>query len=431
MNPKSTFYFLLILIIANQVNISKSYCQTHSKEVLTLKQKSINIDPDNFASESVINHLDKIFEGKQIVLLGEQNHRDGSTFKFYSHFVKLLHSRYGFEAILFESGFYDCHKAWEQIQNHGDPYIAFRQSIFPLWSMSEQAQPLFEYIKEQSDSSNPLEVAGFDCQITGSLGISNFLIELDSIVRHLDSEYSVSLEYKKFLQTASNATSFENTRTINEEDLTSFHNTLERISSLLISSRNSSYLFWHQNLKNLDVNISLRQGISKGTFSREHINMRDKQMADNVKWYLGGPLKGKKIILWGNISHFLKNATSMIPTSGRDLFDGAITMGDYLYQDYGNKIYLIGSISYDGEAGYTNRNEKELVPVGSLNHMFHLTDQKVFFIDLNQFEETNNALSEPIESRLDGSISFKADWTKVFDGILYIDFMEANKRIEE
>lgn len=144
-----------------------------------------------------------------------------------------------------------------------------------------------------------------------------------------------------------------------------------------------------------------------------------------------GLLKVKKLFFGETAAIFKKNAASMIPTSGRDLFDGAITMGDYLYQGYGNKIYLICSISYDGEAGYINWNGKKLVPVGSLNHMFHLIEQKVIFIDLNQFEEINNALSEPIESRLDGSITFKADWTKVFDGILYLDFMEASKRIEE
>lgn len=425
-------YFLFLPLFAFQAVILKCYAQTDSEAVSLLAEKSITIDPGHLIDEATLSYFDKAFAGKQIVLLGEQNHRDGSTFQLYSELVKLLHGKYGFEIIVFESGFYDCHRAWEHIQNNADPYTAFRNSIFPVWTKSKQAQPLFEYIKDQSHSDNPLQLAGFDCQITGSFGIENFMMELDSVVRKLDPKYSDSEEYKSFLRTSSNATNFKSHKTITQEEMATFQASLIRISRMLEDYADKEHSFWHQNLQNLKINIALRRGMETGSISpRELINMRDKQMANNVIWQLEGPFKGKKIILWGNVSHFLRNAASMTPTLERDLFNGAVTMGDHLYQKYNDKIYLIGSLSYHGEAGYTGNEDADPAPKGSLNHLFHLTNQRFAFMDLNQMEEMDNLLSKPIGARLDGSITFKADWTNIFDGILFIDYMEASKRITE
>src|SRR5690606_8031621 len=72
--------------------------------------------------------------------------------------------------------------------------------------------------------------------------------------------------------------------------------------------------FWIQCIKNLEAqanHIWSLQDLSNGLLSsREYGNLRDIQMANNVIWLLYGPLKEKKIILWGNSYHFMKNIKS-------------------------------------------------------------------------------------------------------------------------
>ncbi len=172
--------------------------QENEEKSVWLRQNAIPISLASFPDSQAIAYFDKVLADKQVILLGEQNHGDGTTFQLYSNVVKLLHSRYGFEAVVFESGFYDCRRAWKSISNNEDPLAAFNNSLFKVWAQSEQVQPLFDYIAQQTNTSHPLEVSGFDCQFTGYYGRKFFLNEVDSLVQVLSPAYRVSDKYRGF-----------------------------------------------------------------------------------------------------------------------------------------------------------------------------------------------------------------------------------------
>src|SRR5437763_1634166 len=44
---------------------------------------------------------------------------------------------------------------------------AARLGMFGIWSESEQVQPLFAYLAQRAKTDRPLELAGFDNQMTG------------------------------------------------------------------------------------------------------------------------------------------------------------------------------------------------------------------------------------------------------------------------
>ncbi|MDO1451699.1 erythromycin esterase family protein [Rhodocytophaga aerolata] len=424
-------YFFFQLLCLHNI-FFEVYSQPKSDALAWIELDMVSLSEGPWSSGQTKDYFDQALLGKQIIALGEQNHGDGSTFTQFSRLVKLLHEQYGFEAIVFESGFYDCHKAWQQIKAGRDPLQAFEKSVFSIWSQSQQAAPLFDYIAHKAHTPTPLLLSGFDSQFTGSYGREEFIGELDSLLKIIDASYALTKEYQAFRDMAQKIAHYKLPYTnpsVEEQDL--FHRELAHLVSLVESSSLTEKAFYVQLMHNLALHAQSlwsMEKLYKGELAtRELLNLRDVQMAKNVIWLLEGPLQGKKIILWGNISHLLKNSSSLVAKSGRDLFKGATTMGDYLYERYGEKMYVIASLSYEGQTGHVKMDPKQKVPAapeGSLNALLHQTGKKLAFLDLNKIAPQKRWLTKPMLARLDHTILFEADWTKVFDGIFYIDQMQ-------
>ena len=97
-----------------------------------LKENAVvvsNVEPSN-EDYTDFALLKQSLQDITIVGLGEQSHYDGSTFKAKTRLVKFLHQQMGFCVIAFESGFYDCYKAWQEIQAGKTAIDAARKSIY-------------------------------------------------------------------------------------------------------------------------------------------------------------------------------------------------------------------------------------------------------------------------------------------------------------
>src|SRR5439155_10922122 len=90
----------------------------------------------------------------------------------------------GFDVLAFESGLYDCRKAWELLKAGKDPHEAVPQGVFGIWTASKQFEPVIEYLGKTVNADRPLELAGFDCQFTAAA--SRTYLDAD-IARVLDA----------------------------------------------------------------------------------------------------------------------------------------------------------------------------------------------------------------------------------------------------
>src|SRR5262249_5428880 len=125
-----------------------------------------SIDPadEDFAD---LEPLRRAIGDARIVFLSEQSHGDGATFHARTRLISFLHQKCGFDVLAFESGLYDCRKAWQFLrEGKMSPLEALRQGVFDIWMSSDQVQPLVEYLGRQAKTPRPLEVCGFDCQFT-------------------------------------------------------------------------------------------------------------------------------------------------------------------------------------------------------------------------------------------------------------------------
>ena len=173
--------FLLILsLLYITVSFAEEIPSKDDLRIAWLKQHAIplrNIDP-NDEDFTDLEPLAKVLGDVRIVQLGEQSHGDGATFHAKTRLVKFLHQRLGFDVLAFESGLYDCRKAWELLRGGMEPYEAFSHGVYSsAWAQSEQIRPLIDYWGRVAKSQWPLELCGFDCQFSAKASRGEFLVK--------------------------------------------------------------------------------------------------------------------------------------------------------------------------------------------------------------------------------------------------------------
>jgi erythromycin esterase-like protein len=87
--------------------------------------------------------------------------------------------------VVWESGFYDLELTQAGMRAGEDAVAAARRGIFTLWSNAEEVRPLFEYAKASQTTTSPLDMAGFDMQVTADGSMERFATDLRSFVAAL------------------------------------------------------------------------------------------------------------------------------------------------------------------------------------------------------------------------------------------------------
>ena len=180
--------WLLTSISRKPQTIDVSRLAIENIHILNLPDSSINDDYSDL--EFLVQEL----VGKNIVVLGEALHYDGSTFRIKTRIIKFLHEKLGFNMLLFEGGIYDMHLLNERLINNPNEFEP-SSSLWTFWSESEQMMELWDYIctcrcvKELT----PLYVGGIDCQHSGNITDSlrhSFITETcNSLSIDFDSDF--------------------------------------------------------------------------------------------------------------------------------------------------------------------------------------------------------------------------------------------------
>src|SRR5689334_8531493 len=154
-------------------DILQAWLETHALPVRT-----IDAADEDFSD---LQPLGDAIGQARVVQLGEPSHGAGSCFAAKSRIVKFLHQRHGFDVLIWESGLYDVALAQAGMRSGEDAMTAARRGVFTLWSMSAEVKPLFEYVKASQATMRPLEMAGFDLQVTADGSTARFAEDLRAL----------------------------------------------------------------------------------------------------------------------------------------------------------------------------------------------------------------------------------------------------------
>ncbi len=415
---------LLILGITLPIGLLGQSFDTLSVSFLQEAVHTIETISPDVASNEDLTFLVSELEGVEILLLGEQGHGDGSTFLAKTRIIKYLHENQGYNVLAFESGLFDCYRVWEAIQNGADSLEVFGLGIFPVWAKSEQLQPLFQYILDQSKTDNPLILIGFDMQPTGNISPqTRFKLLDDYLTEAIDQQWSVQYQLV--------AEVYENTRKI-------FVNPLSPLQAKQLE----------EEAKELSQAIADKDGSVKGQLMAQYVinylgtitlysqadmqnpsntphvfNLRDNQMAKNFDLIKDVLYPGEKILAWGANTHFGYGRGLLGSFEGQEAPEqGMVPAGQYLKIEHRDKLYSMAFTSYRGQSGSLNSGAFEFPEAKSatIEYQLNAMGHPYAFMSLR-----NHALKpKRFITTIYGHTEMSGKWALMADGVFFIRDMK-------
>lgn len=401
------------------------------KEAVALR--SIEPGDEDFSD---LEPLRALLAKKRIVVLGEASHGDGTAFLAKSRLVRFLHKELGFDVLAFESGFYDCRKAWQRIEAGDDPATAFSQSVFPIWSRSLQVQSLIAYFAAAARSKKPLELTGFDPQFTGEMS-QRLLDDLKrvAVAAGLPGETWAARIAEPLANLTGGRYEFEELPSAAARAQLG-----KALDELIVRLRKAGgdipergyWLRFAESTRQFATSswsIDFKKPLMEDPAG---FAVRDRLMGENLAWLAQHPFAGRKIIVWEASFHAARGVDQIdVPSSPvhMRLFRTFQPMGAVAHKELGDQMYTLATLTYQGHHGMFGRSEEIMPPsAGSLEDLFHRTGLPYAFLDLSRSGHLPGWLKKPLVARLLGYKDMRARWGRVFDGVLYFDRMAISEK---
>ena len=426
-------FLLILFVLPVFIFLSCQKTTNDDSHIQWLKDNAVNIrtiDPDN-EDFSDLQPLKKIIgDSVRIVLLGEQTHGDGSTFLAKSRLIKFLHKEMGFDVLAFESGLYDCTKAWQLIKEGNDAYKMMSMSVFNLWASTDQCHSLIKYIDSLKLSEHPLELSGFDCQITGSLYAQYLLADFNNLKLNC-----LSKEEQEDLLEVIHLTANKPLK----KDVAIYNNIFDKLLKCIHTKVSgmanekepilSNLQFWEHVIDNLKV-VFNRRNLDFNTIKMNdpRISIRDIQMGKNIVWLSKYLYSNRKIIVWAANFHNMRNSGEIKERDSSNFrYKDITTMGDVIWNEFGDKIFNIAFTSEEGEYRDITTSEIIRFPESSRGSLEFLLEEAGFeyaFVNFRNLNDKNKWLNDRIVMQLLGHIEKEANWNQIVDAVFFIKTMK-------
>ena len=369
----------------------------------------------DFSDESTsFEQIKNAVKDKRIVIFGEAGHADGRTFEIKSELIEYLNADNEYDVILEGMGFLDG----AVLQGVLPPlcidsnYLDVANAWNPLWSQTKEASSLVEAMR-----SGKVSYWGMDCNPS----LSDYFL----IPYLMASSPSVSSVFGECV--------FDSLMPIHDRmmsmDTTLTHKELDYFDSKMNQARKA--LEEETDLEKkaiLDMAIDnalafsgqVRLGFTEWDAQNEGINIRDRQMAENVTWYLNH-FPERKVILWTANFHGAKhiNQINYGKEPDPDLYNKYVLCGEHLEKAFPKQLYSLAFTSGGGSEGYFYATDSTAIVPDSTSMEFQLNQSgmEYGFCDLSQRKDWTDMV---FNSTILGYDCKPGKWAQVFDGVFYL-----------
>ena len=361
--------------------------------------------------------VDSILKDKQIVLLGELDHGDGTSFSVKTQLIKYLHEKHDYNTLVFEASKINCDILWNSLKSEDDIHKLAKENIYYIWSQVEETVELFNWVADKKKTDNSIKVIGIDPQFSGTNKADAFLTLLKE---KLPEDLTQKNEFKFFeqeLMLVSTWMSFpkEKEHQITEEKFIDLANVYEK--EILKKTSDDKKTLWKIYFENIKLHASIKWKSKEDSFAK-----RDRQMFRNLNYYLEEN-KNEKIIVWAANAHIVRNDKQL---KGDDIqWLGVKKLGDHIFEHYPERTYSIAFTAGQGKTLNWPAKRKTIKikkgSIGSLENTFF--NFETAFIDLKLFEQQTTQINYEAQL-LYPNIKRQAKWSEHFDGLIYIRNMK-------
>ena len=385
-----------------------------------------SIDPhDTFFAD--LEKLKEHIGDARIVQLGEQSHGDGTCFETKIRLIKFLHQEMGFDVLAFESGLYDCHKAWQSFQQGKSPIKSASEGVFGIWTGSRQTGEMWNYLAEQATGNNPLELVGFDCQFTAAAS-RKLRDELADLSDNLDGAGFSDEEWAAFDKSLRRLVANEKPGQSRDEFLASLKKLADAVANADESKVSKSDIqFWKQQFESMADHCG-RQFEDREVM--QNVMGRDQQMARNLIWLAKERYPDRKIIVWAASFHIMRNPPGIVSINRSVDYSEMIQMGHRVHEALGDEVYTIGFTAYEGKAGAYFRPgfDVETATEGTLESLCMAAGLEHGFVPFRGTKDSAPWLHEELHSRPMGYSWMRAKWPNHFDAMIFNKTMKPSTR---
>jgi len=415
--------FLSAPVLLFSVSRGQSSIKEHIQKTATTIG-TIQPDSTNFSDLEVIGNA--IGDAK-IVMLGEQDHGDAPTYLAKTRLVKYLHEKKGFNVLAIESDFFALNRGWEQLPKDSASMVAYlHYNIFSIWTGCDACFPLFrQYVPRTFQTSSPLQIAGFDNQMVMPYSMQ-LPHQLDSVLLSLQLPVTKTPEYRQQI-----IPMLDSLRKwwYSKPDYALFDQCAARLQQIRqeASQKLDAGNFWLQVIDNLiQENEHFRYLKDRNKHTKYSNNVRDLQMAENLAWLTKVKYPNEKIIVWAASEHIAKTREDL-PDNKRKMISmgGAFTTDSAL----ATHTYVLGFTSYEGTAGRLGFPDYPLPKPKKESFENWVRPKGAYsFVDFKNYRKAHAGENEEFYMSGYNHFNVEAQWTRIFDGVFYIDKMYTCKK---
>lgn len=368
---------------------------------------------------------------KRIVMIGEQDHLAGASIDAKARIANFLIKEIGFEVILFEAGFYDVKRSVEYAKANNNNK-AIPASLYFLWAKNVNIAPFLDSLAYKV-SNNQLFADGVDAKFTSVFGGMFFVSDVEMEMKKIDYQYDNSYEWQQYKTIVQKAAKKYDKQIISlkENEKVLIKKVAEKLSDAFTKANNH---YWAQLVKTSTsiiiefANVTMKDMITGNEKSEKLESRRDSIMAENAIWLLQNKYKNKKVIIWAASYHITKAPEILVAEESKHSFQNKIILGNEIAKSFPSQTYNIGFISYQGKYGVAFDKPKgdKIKPhsANSIEQYVSTFKYPFCYLSLNKMEGINKMTASINGFNNKGYSS--SDWSKNFDGIIYIETMYPN-----
>lgn len=360
------------------------------------------------------SNLDDLVKNKQLIILGEAGHGDGATFEQKGELADYLHTKHGFNTLGFEA-----------VSFGNDYLLASLDAEGYVKPMSSCYSPMFSTVKEMNQlmglvDSKAMKLMGFDVypfSVIWYIERSRDMKGVSDCIPCLDKIREIVLRYEKddlvFSDTA-----------IYSQNIQSILACLKKLSENENVTKEQKYTCEHliQFLLSLETALKF-QLLMRGDFDTQNIalQLRDRQMAENILWYLKHHPEEKIIINCANFHGARALSPLVNPKYPPSFYKNYLPVGYYLSEYLQDKMLTIAFTSYGGYCHeWRESDTASKIPYydNTIETLLHDAYPRKDRLLLNMIPLRDSTLT--MHSSALGYTNISGDWPQCFDAMIYL-----------